>query len=153
MHQDGNHDTVIGNRSSSSPAAAYRRICSPTRNRAEWLNAKPATWRYTSHLLYPIIDLTSLRTSDLEVRIAMHGQIVPKMLILLLAVCCLVPLAALAAVLYLAAPVWLVAPAGLLALVLLARRLMRLLAADDGSSFAPDIIEPRALPVHGHDQH
>jgi len=51
--------------------------------------------------------------------------------VLLLVICCLVPLAALAAVLYLAAPVWLVAPAGLLALVLLARRLMALLALDD----------------------
>jgi len=61
----------------------------------------------------------------------MHGQTVSRMLVLLLAICCLVPLAALAAVLYLAAPVWLVAPAGLLALVLLARRLMGLLALDD----------------------
>jgi len=83
----------------------------------------------------------------------MRGQIVSKMLVPLLAVCCLVPLAALAAVLYLAAPVWLVAPAGLLALVLLARRLMRLLAADDGPGFAHDIPAQRALSAHGHDQH
>ncbi len=62
----------------------------------------------------------------------MRNQTVSRMLVPLLAVGCLVPLAALAAVLYLAAPVWLVAPAGLLALVLLARRLMGLLAADDG---------------------
>ena len=68
----------------------------------------------------------------------MHGQTVSRMLVLLLAICCLVPLAALAAVLYLAAPVWLVAPAGLLALVLLARRLMGLLAADDKPGFSGD---------------
>jgi hypothetical protein len=61
----------------------------------------------------------------------MHDQAVDKRLVPLLAVCCLVPLLALAAMLYLAAPVWLVAPAGLLALVLLARRLMGLLAADE----------------------
>ena len=66
----------------------------------------------------------------------MRGQTLSRILVLLLAVCCLVPLAALAAVLYLRAPVWLVTPAGLLVLVLLARRLMALLAADDepGSS-------------------
>ena len=63
----------------------------------------------------------------------------------LIAVCCLVPLAALAAVLYLAAPVWLVAPVGLLALVLLARRLMRLLAADDGPGFSGDCHPTRGL--------
>jgi hypothetical protein len=89
----------------------------------------------------------------LEVRIAMRGQIVSKKLVLLLAVCCLVPLTALAAVLYLAAPVWLVASAGLLALVLLARRLMRLLVEDDGPGFVHDIPAPRELSAHGHDQH
>jgi len=68
----------------------------------------------------------------------MRGQTASKMFVFLLAVCCLVPLAALAAVLYLAAPVWLVAPAGLLALVLLARRLMGLLAADDKPGFSGD---------------
>jgi ubiquinone/menaquinone biosynthesis C-methylase UbiE len=62
----------------------------------------------------------------------MHNQTVSKMLVLLLTICCLVPLAALAAVLYLAAPAWLVTLVGLLALVLLARRLMRMLAPDDG---------------------
>ena len=66
-------------------------------------------------------------------KMTMRGQTISGMLILLLAVCCLVPLAALAAVLYLGAPVWLVAPIGLLALVLLARRLMALLAADDSA--------------------
>ena len=60
------------------------------------------------------------------------------MLTLLLVACCLVPLAALAATLYLAAPVWLVAPIGLLALVLLARRLMALLAADNGADSSGD---------------
>ena len=40
--------------------------------------------------------------------------------------------------LYLAAPVWLVAPAGLLALVLLARRLMALLAADGSAGLSGD---------------
>ena len=69
---------------------------------------------------------------------AMHNQTVSKMLVLLLAVCCLVPLAALVAVFYLAAPVWLVAPAGLLVLVLLARRLMALLAVDDGTDISRD---------------
>lgn len=68
----------------------------------------------------------------------MRDRTVSKMLILLLAVGCLVPLAALAAVLYLAAPVWLVALAGLLALVLLARRLTGMLAADDGPGFSGD---------------
>jgi hypothetical protein len=57
---------------------------------------------------------------------------------LLLAVCCLVPLAALVAVFYLAAPVWLVAPTGLLVLVLLARRLMALLAVDDRTDISRD---------------
>ncbi len=65
----------------------------------------------------------------------MRGHTVSRMPAFLLAVCCLVPLAALAAVLYLAAPVWLVAPAGLLALVLLARRLMLLLEQEE----APDL--------------
>ena len=68
----------------------------------------------------------------------MPNQTVSKMLVLLLAVCCLVPLAALAAVFYLAAPVWLVVPAGLLVLVLLARRLMALLAVDDGTDISRD---------------
>jgi hypothetical protein len=62
-----------------------------------------------------------------------HDQTVSKLLVLLLAICCLVPLAALAAVLYFAAPVWLVTPFGLLVLVLLARRLMRLLASSDST--------------------
>ena len=73
----------------------------------------------------------------------MHGQTVAKMLVPLLAICCLVPLVALALVLYLAAPVWLVVPAGLLAVVLLARRLMEVLASDDGPGF------PRDLPHSG----
>jgi hypothetical protein len=68
----------------------------------------------------------------------MPNQTVSKMLVLLLAVCCLVPLAALVAVFYLAAPVWLVAPTGLLALVLLARRLMALLAVDDEPDISRD---------------
>ncbi len=59
-------------------------------------------------------------------RVIMRGQTITRMLVPLLAVCCLVPLAALVAVLYLGAPVWLVAPAGLPALVLLARRVMAL---------------------------
>lgn len=76
--------------------------------------------------------------SEVEVKTAMRGQTVSKMLVLLLAVCCLVPLAALVAVFYLAAPVWLVAPTGLLALVLLARRLMALLAVDDEPDISRD---------------
>jgi hypothetical protein len=68
----------------------------------------------------------------------MRAQTVSRMLVLLLAICSLVPLAALAAVLYLAAPVWLVAPAGLLTVVLLARRLMGLLASGDGPGFSRD---------------
>lgn len=68
----------------------------------------------------------------------MHNRTIANKLVPLLAICCLVPPAAVAAVLYLAAPVWLVAPVGLLALVLLARRLMRLLAADDGLGPASD---------------
>ncbi len=68
----------------------------------------------------------------------MRGQTVSKMFVLLLAACCLVPLVALAAMLYLAAPVWLVTPIGLLVLVLLARRLMTMLAADDGPGFSED---------------
>lgn len=54
----------------------------------------------------------------------MYSQTTFRLLIALLAACCLIPLAALLAVLFLAAPVWLVAPVGLLALALLARRLM-----------------------------
>ena len=68
----------------------------------------------------------------------MHGLTFSRMLVLLLGICSLVPLAALAAVLYLDAPVWLVAPAGLLAVVLLARRLMGTLASGDGPGFSPD---------------
>ena len=76
----------------------------------------------------------------------MHNQTVSKMLVLLLAVCCLIPLAALAAVLYLRVPVWLVAPAGLLVLVLLARRLMAVLATDTGSDFSRDYpVQTRAF--------
>ena len=78
----------------------------------------------------------------------MRDQIITKMLVLLLAVSCLIPLAALAAVLYLAAPVWLVAPTGLLA-----RRLMALLAVDDGPGFANDIPAQPGLAPRGHDQH
>lgn len=81
----------------------------------------------------------------------MRGQIASKMLVLLFAVCCLVPLVALAAVLYLAAPVWLVASAGLLALVLLARRLMEMLAADDGPGFSHDSRARPGLSTHDHD--
>jgi hypothetical protein len=80
------------------------------------------------------MDFNCLRMSGFEVKMTMRGQTGSKMLVILLAVCCLVPLAALAAVLYLAAPVWLVAPAGLLVLVLLARRLMALLAEDDAGT-------------------
>jgi len=69
----------------------------------------------------------------------------------MLAICCLVPLAALAAVLYLAAPVWLVTLVGLLALVLLARRLMRLLALDDGPGSSHDLSMSRRLSTHDHD--
>lgn len=69
----------------------------------------------------------------------MRGHTDSRMVAPLLAVCCLVPLAALAAVLYLAAPVWLVAPVGLLALVLLARRLMLLLDADDAPAVTHDL--------------
>jgi len=75
----------------------------------------------------------------------LHGQTVSKMLVPLLAICCLVPLVALALVLYLAAPVWLVVPSGLLALVLLARRLMRLLASYDAASSSGDIPARRRL--------
>ena len=85
-----------------------------------------------------MIGITSLGISEGEVKTAVHNQTISKTLVPLLAVCCLVPLAVLAAVLYLAAPVWLVAPAGLLALVLLARRLMELLAVDDGSGHSDD---------------
>jgi hypothetical protein len=68
----------------------------------------------------------------------MRGQTISGMLVPLLVVCCLVPLAALAAVFYLGAPVWLVAPIGLLALVLLARRLMALLDAGDSAGLSGD---------------
>jgi hypothetical protein len=68
----------------------------------------------------------------------MHGLTVSRMLVLLLVICSLVPLAALAAVLYLTTPVWLVAPAGLLVIVLLARRLMGALASGDGPGFSRD---------------
>ena len=81
----------------------------------------------------------------------MHDQTVTKMLVLLLAICCLVPLVALAAVLYFAAPVWLVTLFGLLALVLLARRLMRMLAPDDGTGPSHDLTTPRRLSTHDHD--
>lgn len=83
----------------------------------------------------------------------MRGQSVSKKLVLLLAVCCLIPLVALAAIFYLAAPVWLVTPVGLLALVLLARRLMRLLAADDRPDFAHNISAQRTPSAHDRDQH
>ena len=78
----------------------------------------------------------------------MRGQIVSKMIILLLVLCCLVPVAALAAVLYLAAPVWLVTPPGLLALVLLARRLMKMLGVDEGPGLSRDFPAHRALSRH-----
>jgi hypothetical protein len=111
---------------------------SAAHNRAEWLSTRPAAWRCTAHQLCTMIDITNLSTSGGEVTTAMHNQTVSKMLVLLLAVCCLVPLAALVAVFYLAVPVWLVAPTGLLALVLLARRLMALLAVDDEPDISRD---------------
>jgi hypothetical protein len=64
-----------------------------------------------------------------EVKTDLRGRAPWKTPALLLALCCLVPLAALAAVFYLAAPAWLVSLLGLLALVLLARRLMAVLDA------------------------
>jgi hypothetical protein len=81
----------------------------------------------------------------------MHTLTVSRTLVLLLALCCLVPLAALAAVLYLAAPVWLVAPAGLLMVVLLARRLMGLLASDDRLGSSHDFPRQRRLSTHDYD--
>jgi len=86
-----------------------------------------------------------------EVKMTMRGQTIPGMLIPLLVVCCLVPLTALAAVLYLAAPVWLVAPAGLLAIVLLARRLMALLATDDSAGCLRDDPGRRGNSTHDRD--
>jgi type IV secretory pathway TrbD component len=83
----------------------------------------------------------------------MHSQNVTKMLVLLLAICCLVPLAALAAVLYLAAPMWLVALVGLLAVALLARRLMALLATNDEPGFSHELSTKRRLSTHDHRQH
>lgn len=83
----------------------------------------------------------------------MRSQTIFRMLIPLLAVCCLVPLVALVAVLYLDAPVWLVAPAGLLALVLLARRLMALLAVDDSAGFLRDDRAQSAARTPHHDRH
>jgi len=83
----------------------------------------------------------------------MRSQNVTKMLVLLLAICCLVPLAALAAVLYLAAPMWLVALVGLLAVALLARRLMALLATNDEPGFSHELSTKRRLSTHDHRQH
>jgi hypothetical protein len=91
--------------------------------------------------------------SEVEVKTAMRGQTVSKMLVLLLAVCCLVPLAALVAVFYLAVPMWVVVPAGLLALVLLARRLMALLATDADADFSGDYPVHRGLSTRDHDRH
>ena len=83
----------------------------------------------------------------------MRGQTVSRMLVILLAVCCLVPLAALAAVLDSRAPVW-PAPAGLLAIVLLARRLMALLAeVDDGAGSSRDYPVVRGRSTRYHDRH
>jgi len=98
------------------------------------------TRRLTLHNPSPLVYdvLHQLENDRVEVKMTMRGQTIFRMLVPLLAVCCLVPLAALTAVLYFAAPVWLVAPAGLLALVLLARRLMALLAADDSANFSSD---------------
>ncbi|MBM4458715.1 MAG: hypothetical protein FJ011_13255 [Chloroflexi bacterium] len=83
----------------------------------------------------------------------MRGQTHSETLVLLLAVCCLVPLAALAAVLYLAAPTWLVALVGLLALVLLARRLMALLNEADGAGSCQGDPIQRGPWTHDHDAH
>jgi len=94
--------------------------------------------------------LRLLENIRVEVKKTMRGQTVFRMLVLLLSVCCLVPLAALAAVLYLRVPVWLVAPAGLLALVLLSRRLMALLATDDGPDSSHDSPAQRRLSTHDH---
>jgi hypothetical protein len=102
-------------------------------------------------LVYTVLH--QLEDDRVEVKMTMRGQTIFRMLIPLLAVCCLVPLAALAAVLYLAAPVWLVAPAGLLALVLLARRLMALLAADDSAGFAGADRAQSALRTPHRDRH
>jgi hypothetical protein len=54
-------------------------------------------------------------------------------------------------VLYLAAPVWLVALVGLLALVLLARRLMALLATYDEPGFSHEFPTERTLSTHDRD--
>lgn len=98
------------------------------------------TRRLTLHKPSPLVYdvLHQLENDRVEVKMTMRGQTIFGKLVPLLAVCCLVPLAALASVLYFAAPVWLVAPAGLLVLVLLARRLMVLLAADDSADFSGD---------------
>jgi hypothetical protein len=93
--------------------------------------------------------LRLLENTRVEVKMTMRGQTVSRMRVLLLFVCCLVPLAALAAVLYVRVPVWLVAPAGLLALVLLARRLLALLAADDRPDSSHDVPAQRRLMATG----
>lgn len=82
---------------------------------------------------------------------AVQGQAITKMLVFLLAVCCLVPLAALAAVFFLAAPVWLVTLVGLLVLALLGWRLMMLLAVDHRSGLSHVSPQQRGLSTHDHD--
>lgn len=69
----------------------------------------------------------------------MHSQAVARTLVFLLAVCCLVPLAALGAVVYLAAPVWFAALVGFAVLALLGWRLMTLLAVHDDAGFPRDL--------------
>lgn len=80
----------------------------------------------------------------------MQSQAITKMLVFLLAVCCLVPLAALAAVFYLAAPVWLVTVVGLLVLALLGWRLMTLLAVDDRPGRSHVSPQQRGLSTRDH---
>ena len=90
---------------------------------------------------WPALDyygLHLLKNFSVEVKMSLRDQTISRMLVLLLVVCCLIPLAALVAVLYMAAPVWLVAPTGLLALVLLGRRLMALVTETDDPDFSHD---------------
>lgn len=85
----------------------------------------------------------------------MKAQTFARTLAMLLALCCLVPLAVLGAIIFLDAPVWPTSLAALFVVLLLARRLLALLATPEShesrslGNFSPE----EGLLNHDHRQH
>jgi len=85
----------------------------------------------------------------------MKSQTFARAFAVLLAMCCLMPMAALGAVIFLDAPIWPTSLAALFVVVLLARRLFALLATSESDEpRSPGDFSPKeGLLGHDHCQH